>query len=187
MKRLRHWLFNFAAAVSLILGIGTSVLWYQSYSKSYLRLTAHRDVVHITAVYPGYLIHRKLLNRSAGADRSTFDMMPPAGPNSVVAMSRGTRVFRFAGFVIARKDERDPPLLPPDPSREFTTIVIPFRWLALLSAILPMMWIALRLSRQPAMQAGHCQVCGYDLRATPEDCSRYPLNYACPGCSGRGH
>ena len=32
-----------------------------------------------------------------------------------------------------------------------------------------------------------CPVCGYDLRASPEDQSRYPLNYASRIGADRGH
>ena len=38
----------------------------------------------------------------------------------------------------------------------------------------PLCWLFLRKRRQK----GCCVMCGYDLRATPEDQSRYPLNYA---------
>jgi hypothetical protein len=40
-----------------------------------------------------------------------------------------------------------------------------------------------RMSRASSL----CSNCGYDLRATPEDQSRYPLNYASRIGAGRGH
>jgi rubrerythrin len=49
------------------------------------------------------------------------------------------------------------------------SLEIPFWELALLAALLPAVWIARRW-RQRRPPPGHCRVCGYDLRATPERC-----------------
>jgi hypothetical protein len=56
-----------------------------------------------------------------------------------------------------------------DSAYSMTWIAIPFWELALLAALLPAVWIARRW-RQRRPPPGHCRVCGYDLRATPERC-----------------
>jgi hypothetical protein len=51
---------------------------------------------------------------------------------------------------------------------EFQT---PYWFILLLMLILPAMWIGNSLgARRSPFQSGHCQACGYDLRATPDCC-----------------
>jgi hypothetical protein len=48
-------------------------------------------------------------------------------------------------------------------------VIIPYWFLAGTFSILPILAL-LKARRGPRYAAGHCQVCGYDLRATPERC-----------------
>ena len=51
-----------------------------------------------------------------------------------------------------------------------------------LSAILPIIWVGARMRRKirtaRRLSSHQCVACGYDLRETPDDQGRYPLNYA---------
>src|SRR6185436_16456255 len=47
---------------------------------------------------------------------------------------------------------------------------IPYWPLAVLSGILPLMWLRWKVRAWSRHQQGHCPACGYDLRATPERC-----------------
>jgi hypothetical protein len=54
-----------------------------------------------------------------------------------------------------------------------TVLVVPFSPLALMTAVLPGLYIALRALerwRRRARMPGLCACCGYDLRATPGRC-----------------
>jgi len=42
--------------------------------------------------------------------------------------------------------------------------------LAAVSAVLPLVWLRREIRRRLQHAAGHCQTCGYDLRASPERC-----------------
>jgi hypothetical protein len=47
---------------------------------------------------------------------------------------------------------------------------LPYWSVALVTAATPAAWAAGRARRRRRAQAGHCPVCGYDLRATPDRC-----------------
>ena len=55
-----------------------------------------------------------------------------------------------------------------DSGREFHIVVVPSALPAGIAAILPLWWWRWRKRRH--LRAGHCAVCGYDLRATPDRC-----------------
>src|SRR5207245_2607799 len=50
------------------------------------------------------------------------------------------------------------------------TITSPFWMLALLGSLLPLVRLVMAVRRWRAVRRGHCVVCGYDLRATPDRC-----------------
>ena len=50
------------------------------------------------------------------------------------------------------------------------TITAPLWMLALLGGLLPLVRLVMAVRRSQALRRGHCTVCGYDLRATPERC-----------------
>jgi hypothetical protein len=51
-----------------------------------------------------------------------------------------------------------------------TEVVIPHWFIVAGFALTPAVWLRSHIRRQRQRQAGHCTVCGYDLRATPERC-----------------
>ena len=72
----------------------------------------------------------------------------------------------------------------------FRLFVIPYWFGAALLAWPLEIWIVralIRLRRRMSRAPGTCRHCGYDLRATPEDQCRYPLNYASRLGADPGH
>jgi len=79
---------------------------------------------------------------------------------------RGLRYDReaqheFLGFTVARGTSRAGP---------FRYVVVPYWFVVLLTAILPVRWWLVRRRRRGRAFAGRCLDCGYDLRGTPGRC-----------------
>jgi len=49
-------------------------------------------------------------------------------------------------------------------------IACPLWLMALVTAVLPAMWVVRRAVRRNSSRPGQCRTCGYDLRATPGRC-----------------
>jgi hypothetical protein len=47
---------------------------------------------------------------------------------------------------------------------------VPIGGLVALTAIIPVLWVRRTLYQRAARRRGLCELCGYDLRATPEQC-----------------
>lgn len=177
MKRPGRRLFNFAAAVSLIVASGICILWGLS----------GPPVQHYVA-WRGrttWMVESKIgriwLQRWHVADplpirperaglswelRGTRNV--PYQPNAPILVGYSPPPRELSngyGFVWMSDD------LTPNPrygSREM--LAVP-HWLPALAAlILPGVWLAFRVRASRNKRAGVCEACGYDLRATPERC-----------------
>jgi hypothetical protein len=60
-----------------------------------------------------------------------------------------------------------------------------FRQRIALSMVLPTAWLVVRVHRRRVKRAGHCDDCGYDLRATPERCPECGRTVDSPACVAR--
>ena len=56
------------------------------------------------------------------------------------------------------------------PKAESTALYVPHWFLALLTATLPALWIRRTLQGRSNHRRGLCPTCGYDLRASPDEC-----------------
>jgi hypothetical protein len=151
MKRLRHWLLNFAAAVSLFCCVGICVLWALSYpsifrgsSPNGMYLGPGRAV--IPSASPRWEIWSRngwiILYQTRAFQTQASAAPPPAG------------AVRVPTFIVQMQDRFSVPHAVP----------------MLLSLVLPALAIRQHRRMQKLRREGHCPTCGYDLRATPDRC-----------------
>jgi hypothetical protein len=176
MKRIRRWLFNGLAALSLLLFIATAILWVRS--------VAHYDVFDATGFASGYCGNLEfgsrggqLFVRFAHWGNSIFEIRDPEHPWKLSDIGFRSGPFPFVGWqdvdqVFFAKwgleyrsgDLGSGAYIP------FQEVRIP-HWLLMLFCLLPIgLWQRRRKRIRTRRANGLCPMCGYDLRATPDLC-----------------
>jgi hypothetical protein len=183
MKRVWQWLFNLAAAVSLILCVATAVLWARSYpGENWVRggpetmvLQTHdgrllierhvRTVMRFTGQPPTTLRSLNELDDPA-AGSSAWRHAPWSGREWAPGKTRsgfGTR-SAMGGATINVGNLQ---LYQVQRSQAY---FVPLWFPLLLSLVLPGIWLQRWITRHRRVPPGICVACGYDLRATPDRC-----------------
>ena len=161
---MKRQLFNFAAAVSLLLCVATLGLWISSIfvwpRVDYRNADSHTDV------YTGWVLNSIVGRvgitrvRSHGAierDETTWLWY-------TVPISGELSLSERLGLRLPSLDYRD------WPEYFYWSLHIPCWMLFLTFAVLPVAWLTVQ--KRVALRHIHqrCQQCGYDLRATPSRC-----------------
>ena len=195
MKRAGRWLVRIAVALSLMLAVGTGVMWWRSYGAGNCTILTRADgdpgSVWLRTVQLGMsdgtvrlMTVRILYSREEWdwADRRADTGRPRIGAGWHTVVSReqpGTadhfaqyahQTVRFAG--ITRYSESSSPSALVVYS--MTNWLIPHSHLLTLFSLPPLLWLTLAarrgLRRRSRRRRGLCLDCGYDLRATPGRC-----------------
>jgi hypothetical protein len=238
MKRLRRWLFNLLAGVSLLLCVATAVLWarsisrcdairYQSKSGSGYSLSTGRHALVFGSFFqlpsvgwiaspdlakPGISLSSEKWGQQILIAYKTKDKVawPNGGWSGPGAPSGLATVFAYAdctgyatiswnpmphgflgfgwnfvsdvspsiwAFVNAESSKTFLPATPPplhDPTIAWLyptwRFSVPMWFLILLLGFWPTLRAWLGIRRRRPYGPGHCAICGYDLRATPDRC-----------------
>ena len=147
---MKRWIFNTAAAMSLVLCLGAVGLWVESY-------TLHRTVAYHRPPKRCVFVSDEgktavFIAPSDGREGWSQSRVPAGHVKSaLVSWNHFLDAYHW-GFGYGWAE---------------STLLIPHWFLALLFAIFPAVWIRRRRNRIPP---GHCQKCGYDLRASEERC-----------------
>ena len=166
-----RWFFRILAALSLLLLLASVALWIRSAFRadrldventtSHYLLTSGKGTLYFVAVHW----------RFTGTGTSAQFSLPPDAARAVLGWSAD---FGFDWFVsnhgrfpgISYRHFAYPNSVMSGAAYEGT---LSYAWPTALSSILPLWW-GIRRMRRPRFPAGHCQKCGYDLRATPARC-----------------
>jgi hypothetical protein len=144
------------SVLSLLLCVGTLALWVRSYWVG--------DAV-------GWPIHGCWVATSNG--RTLLVLVDGYSIPNPFRLTAGPRSERFWQWYI--RDESMPPTFEfvgfaSRRGPNWTHYAVPMWFLALLFAILPALHLRALIRSRRLRRIGHCQRCGYDLRATPERC-----------------
>ena len=169
---MRRRVYNFAAAVSLLLFLAAVSLWARG------RLGWTYDGVRYSTDHPFYVDRFEGSSSPFGVTvfwrADTVPGLPyewslrsarsaASETDSVNDFFSSARVYDgIAGvwwFTGTRAEDRS-----------VYEVFVPHWMLALLTGILPTAWAVGRWRRRRTIAAGCCPNCGYDLRATPEKC-----------------
>ncbi len=164
MKRLRRWLFNFAAAVSLILCVATVVIWVNSYF-SYVEVNwvhaARTRAVALPTGMLGWVSCNDSLGKPPGFYYSSSER-----PVRDFAKPRLKNYVELAGFGLAWESAwRGTGVM--------SLVHVPCWFAAGMTSILPgIFWSRRRADRRRKrwLAERRCVVCGYDMRVTPDRC-----------------
>ena len=176
MPRVKRWLFNFAAGVSLIVFMAIVAVWVRSHHATdwnewhgefgridTLRIiTGDGDcVIDCVALVNPPLIapfNRPLPTGWRRITQPSYDLQGQWGRWS------GDR-HDLLGFIIwgGRKTGTI------NTTQSFV-VLFPFWLVACVALVMPAAFVARHLCRRRRASDGRCAVCGYDLRATPDRC-----------------
>lgn len=156
IRRLLRWCFHVAAAVSLVLGVATGVLWVRSYYTfdAFGTMPGYRDITSV------------LFINGMWTDRGRVYLHYATGPTVLIGVRVRIHTGSCQGFGFEWRY---------DPDTDDTTFMCasPFwPWVAAF-AVCPAAWaLWFRRRRRQRYRAKHglCLACGYDLRASTERC-----------------
>ena len=170
---MKRRMFNLAAATSLVLCLATAVLWVRSY---YVR-----DIINLgrsggnSHTIQSILGRLHLISHLSGgrASGDTFYSSDRLSPNAIWNGGMSgypARVQWHLGCVWQRYSKYHLPIVAGGTgfSTERRLVVVPYRWLTLLLAVLPAVSLAQALRRRSRGGRSCCEQCGYDLCATPD-------------------
>jgi hypothetical protein len=188
IRRRFRYIFNALTALSLLLLVASAGMWIRSrqindriyHSRWWLRGLVSNESAWWLLTGGGQIgiAHRvqyaiqsptQIESFNSLVDKPEFSWKTnrPAEPLFPPQIAAGT-LWRL-GFHY----ENDPnPMLPlaDGANNYYREWVAPFWSLCLIFALLPAWWLLAAMTRRRAFDQGHCQKCGYDLRATPERC-----------------
>ncbi len=157
MRRLRRILINALTILSLLLCVGTSVLWGRSHF--------NRDIFGY-AFGPGF-------NRSVSlaSQRAQISISYSWGTTGYYpgGLSWATDEWPYAEFSPSwRRFGIESPVRRSGYS--YRQAYLPHWSLAVLFGVLPTIYLLRKIRSRRLKRIGHCPTCGYDLRATPDRC-----------------
>lgn len=157
MNRFRRWLFNGVTAVSLLFGVtalifGTFSNWYMVQS----RLAGSAHYTEILSASGAVIFYSEPQDPNYPAHSfARIDRMPPN-------LWSGQFQWRTLGFDRSFGWNKDNTI--------FATYTVPYWPVALIGIGWPAWRMIARSRTRHRSVAGHCTICGYDLRATPDRC-----------------
>jgi hypothetical protein len=168
MKRFRQRLFNGITALSLLICAVTVTSWILSFfvapsiewdNSSGTRVWVFDCVLGEMRVCRN--VNDSVWNFAPGHTSFSFNWMRPRSldQNAHFFGRFSQYKFRFLGFGVYSIEV-------PNSGHHFNYFFWPCWATVLFTFPLPVLWVI----RRPRFSEGHCPICGYDLRATPNQC-----------------
>jgi hypothetical protein len=171
-----HRVFTFLSAMSLLLCVGTCVLWARGYviedAVTWRRVDARRV---LRSTRGSFIVYLNVSNWSNGGTGFGYAREVP-DPSAVTEAELGAYLLSIGprdhvswvrcGFVWWRWQGWS--------GNSIATLIIPDWSVATATAFMPLAWALARIRRSQVRRRkgrmGRCPGCGYDLRATPDRC-----------------
>jgi hypothetical protein len=156
MKRARQWLFNSVAVISLLLCLAINAMWVVSFKHGSAVSYANRPHSSPQKIRWIYASHGRIWFGYGENFASVLGMTyqwTTLDSHAVIC------THNFAGFGYTRFGEL----------HQMSGIVVPYWFVSLATASTPLIWMYRRKTLTRG-EPGCCNICGYDLRATPDRC-----------------
>ena len=171
----RRRLFNILSAISLVLCLATVALWVRSYYvRDSLHFGRHNGNSHVMQSILGrvHLLSHLSGGRESGQTFYYRDRLLPHATWNGGMSGYPPRVHWRLGCAWQNYSQYHLPIT--IGGQGFSTsrrlIILPYRWPALLFALLPTIALLRAIRRRQRGRQSMCAQCGYDLRATPDRC-----------------
>lgn len=189
---LRRRLFNLLTLASLLLCVGTATLWVRSFFVEDMLISRSRDGVRWVCTSPGYFVIGLELADWKGWEHSFHGLRHETDPPQPVS-------FHTARMLILSIGPRDKMVRwqwagfewiswrPTSGGAFLCRLILPMWAVFLALALLPVSWAVRYRRRASRRLRGQCVTCGYDLRATPDQCPECGSPFAAaPAFAGAG-